>query len=50
MSVANPDEDVTVAAPTAEGGTESSDNERPEPIAEELLIEEIFIDGMCGIY
>lgn len=22
----------------------------PEPVAEELLVEDVFIDGMCGVY
>jgi mycofactocin precursor len=37
-------------APALDQPTESDAPETPELIADELLVEEISIDGMCGVY
>jgi len=35
---------------TEAGGTETGDVEPTEVVAADLLVEEISIDGMCGVY
>ena len=43
-----------IAAPvtgsTEAGGTQTGDVETGEVVAADLLVEEISIDGMCGVY
>lgn len=41
--------DTTVTETDVETPTESTDNETPF-VEEDLLVEEISIDGMCGVY
>ncbi len=36
--------------PTATDSVEPSAGDEPELIEQELLVEEISIDGMCGVY
>ena len=38
------------AAETADPRTEMTDTQPEEVVAADLLIEEISIDGMCGVY
>jgi mycofactocin precursor len=44
---AEPDEQAAAPAAPAPAGVSAPD---AEPQAEELLIEEVSIDGMCGVY
>ena len=41
------EQDTTLVADVDDAGTESHDDPQ---IVDELLIEEISIDGMCGVY
>lgn len=43
VSAMEQDNTPTPVAPTADAAVES-------PVTEELLVEEISIDGMCGVY
>jgi len=40
-------DDTTV---TAANDTSTSENDQADLLEEELLVEEISIDGMCGVY
>jgi mycofactocin precursor len=42
---------MTVTEPTTEPATDDQEQvEGDEVVADELLVEEISIDGMCGVY
>jgi mycofactocin precursor len=43
---------VEIAVPRAEGVTVSEEQatRQDDDLAEELLVEEVSIDGMCGVY
>ena len=44
-------ETTVVATAVAEGGTPTEDAERETPLVEaDLLVEDVSIDGMCGVY
>jgi mycofactocin precursor len=39
-----------LAAPTTDAGAEPTEAAEPSGILAELVVEEISIDGMCGVY
>ena len=42
---------VTTEDPTVTTGTDESADEAPEALVEQdLLVEDVSIDGMCGVY
>jgi mycofactocin precursor len=45
-------DDTATVAETAETAETAEQNEHleSEPVEEELLVEEVSIDGMCGVY
>jgi mycofactocin precursor len=43
-------EQETLDIETQAGGTETREGDEEAELVEELLIEEISIDGMCGVY
>jgi mycofactocin precursor len=45
------DDTTTIDAPVDEASTDTdTSTDAVDPIDEELLIEEVSIDGMCGVY
>jgi len=44
------DDTTTIDAPVDEAATATDTAEQVEAVDEELLIEEVSIDGMCGVY
>ena len=45
------DDTTTIDAPVDEGAAEAATTtDQVEAVDEELLIEEVSIDGMCGVY
>jgi mycofactocin precursor len=41
---------MSSTAPEAEAGTAEPTDQDDEVVVEELLVEEVSIDGMCGVY
>lgn len=44
-----PDDDAR-AADLAEPTTEAPAEDTPDPVVDDLLVEDVSIDGMCGVY
>ena len=44
------DIDLTIVEPTTEANLDTPSSEPAELVEDELLVEEISIDGMCGVY
>jgi mycofactocin precursor len=44
------DIDPTIVEPTTEPSLDAPSSEPVELVEDELLVEEISIDGMCGVY
>jgi mycofactocin precursor len=40
----------TEIGPSEDGRPGSQDEPEAEPVVEDLLVEEVSIDGMCGVY
>ena len=38
------------SAPTTDSTPSALETGAPEPIVEDLLVEDVSIDGMCGVY
>jgi len=46
-----PSPETTATAAVTEGGPATEDAERETPLVEaDLLVEDVSIDGMCGVY